>query len=662
MPVSDSREFSPHPQDSGLAVLEMLLRLKGVDSAPYLLRHRAGAGAVGIPEMRRCARALGLAVRTLSAQWELLPSLPLPGIVSLRDGGFLLLGAATEAKAIALAPNASRAVLLTRSEVEAMWDGGVLLVTKPDARSLSSLGRLLARLKPMSLAVRRMITRPRSGAKPEMKRAGASTAGSVIIDFADRARKLGRAIGRQAVDGRSRKSEELEFLPAALEIVESPPSPLGRATALSIAGIFAVTVLWACLGTVDIVATAPGKIVPSGRTKAIQPFETSVVRSIAVKDGQNVKAGDVLIQLDSTMNEAELARFKSDLLSARLETTRLRAVLSGHDDPASAFEPPAGTPATLAEMQRRFLASQVAEQQARIAEVNRQIAQKKAEHATIRASIDKLKAVVTPLQQRVEIREQLYNKELGSKLTYLTELQDLIGLRQEVMVQESRFKETDAAIAALIESRARIVAEHERSLFDELAKAEQKAAAMTQEVVKADQRTSLQTLRAPVNGRVQQLAIHTVGGVVTPAQVLMLVVPAESPLEIEATISNQDIGFVEIGQSAAIKIDTFNFTRYGLLHGTILDVSQDAVVREKPEARTAAQGRRAETGSESQPQELIYVARVSVDRTRMNIEDKSVGLSPGMSVTVEIKTGSRSIISYLLSPLARYKHDSLRER
>ena len=166
-----------------------------------------------------------------------------------------------------------------------------------------------------------------------------------------------------------------------------------------------------------------------------------------------------------------------------------------------------------------------------------------------------------------------------------------------------------------------------------------------------------------VDGVVQQLAVHTIGGVVTPAQALMTIVPLESHLEIEAMVSNRDIGFIEAGEGAAIKVDTFNFTRYGLLHGKVLSISHDAITRDTPQDKTTNKSQGAESSSsEPKGQELIYAARVSLDRTQMQVEDKLVNLSPGMAVTVEIKTGSRRIISYLLSPLLRYKQESLRER
>ena len=455
-----------------------------------------------------------------------------------------------------------------------------------------------------------------------------------------------------------RRDYELAFLPAALEITETPPSPTRRAIGAAIIALFCLALAWASFGTSDIVAIAPGKIVPSGRTKIIQPFEAGVVRAIHVQDGQSVKTGDVLIELDPTMSEAELGHLKSDLVAAQLDVARLRAALAGHANPVEDFHPPEGASTTLIEMQRQFLMSQSAEQNAKLAEIGRQLAQKEAERATIAALTAKLEATIPLMQQRVDVRKGLYEKELGSKLVYLTELGDLVGQQQDLLVQRSRSREADAAVAALAETRAKVEAEYRRTLFDDLAKAEQKSGALAQDVIKAEQRTKLQLLTAPVDGVVQQLAVHTVGGVVTPAQALAVVVPVDSHLEIEAMVSNRDIGFVHAGQEAEIKIDTFSFTRYGLLHGKVLNVSQDAITRDKPQDKSKTEP----ANSETKDQEMDYAARVSLDRTQMQVEDKMVNLSPGMAVTVEIKTGSRRIISYLLSPLLKYKQEILKER
>jgi hemolysin D len=458
-------------------------------------------------------------------------------------------------------------------------------------------------------------------------------------------------------------THELAFLPAALEIVESPPSPTGRAIGATVIALFVAALVWAFLGSVDIVATAPGKIIPSGRTKVIQPFETGVVRAIHVRDGHTVKAGDVLIELDPTMNAAELGHLKSDLIAAELDVARLRAALASDANPLEDFRPPEGASPALIEMTRLFLISQTAEQQAKLAALDQQLAQKEAERAAVAATIGKLEATIPLLGERVDVRKQLYDKQLGSKLTYLTEYQDYVGQQQELLVQKNRYHEAEAAVAALTETRAQTAAEYRRTRFEELTKAEQKAAGLAQDVIKAERRTTLQVLTAPVDGVVQQLAVHTNGGVVTPAQALLVVVPLDSHLEIEAMVSNHDIGFVHVGQQVEIKVDTFSFTRYGLLHGEVLNVSQDAITREKPPDKSNEKSPGAETAtSEPRGLELNYAARVSLDRTQMQVEDKLVNLSPGMAVTAEITTGSRRIISYLLSPLVRYKQEVLRER
>jgi hemolysin D len=460
-----------------------------------------------------------------------------------------------------------------------------------------------------------------------------------------------------------RRDYELSFLPAALEIAERPPSPIGRAIAATTMGIFSLALLWATLGSVDVVASARGKIIPSGGTKLVQPFDTGVVRAIRVHDGQYVKAGESLIELDPTMTSAELDHSKAGLIAAQLEVARLRASLAGHDDdPLADFKPPEGaTPAQIA-MQREFLTSQTAEQGARLAEIDHQISQKEAERATVSARIAKLEATIPVLQQRYDIQKALVDKQLVSKLTYLSEFQELIGQQQDLAIEQSQLKEADAAIAALRKSREQAVAAYRHSLLDGLAKSEQRAAELTQDVIKSERRTKLQALTAPVDGVIQQLAVHTVGGVVTPAQVLAVVVPLDSQLEIEATLSNADVGFVHAGQEAEIKVDTFNFSRYGLLHGRVLSVSRDAIERERGQPGTSGVPSAEGRPPDAQDSDLGYSITVSLEEKGLQVDDRTVELGPGMAITVEVKTGSRRIISYLLSPFAEYRHDVLRER
>ncbi|THD56711.1 MAG: HlyD family type I secretion periplasmic adaptor subunit [Bradyrhizobium sp.] len=462
---------------------------------------------------------------------------------------------------------------------------------------------------------------------------------------------------------RQRREYETAFLPAALEVVETPPSPIGRAVGLTIVLLFCAALAWASLGKVDVVATAPGKIVVNGRTKVIQPAETGVVRAIHVRDGTTVKAGDVLIELDPTISAAELEHVKSDLISAELDIARLRAAIAADINPAADLTPPAGASQRLVEMHRQFLASQKAEHAAKLAEIDRQLAQKDAERETIAATIAKFNATIPLLQERVDVRKYLYDKAIGTKIIYLTEFQDLVGQQHDVLVQQSRLREAEAAAAGLTQAKFKVEAEYRHTLYDNLAKAEQRAGGLAQDVIKGEQKAKQQILTAPVDGVVQQLAVHTIGGIVTPAQTLAALVPLDANLEIEAMVLNRDIGFIVPGQSVAIKIDTFNFTRYGLLDGRVLSISRDAITRDRHEDRANDQSAGAESASsEPRGQELLYAARVNLDRSVMEVEGRPVQLSPGMAVTVEIKTGSRRIISYLLSPLMRYNQEVLRER
>ncbi|MDE5454258.1 HlyD family type I secretion periplasmic adaptor subunit [Bradyrhizobium sp. CSA112] len=462
-----------------------------------------------------------------------------------------------------------------------------------------------------------------------------------------------------------RHRDELEFLPAALEIIETPASPAGRAIAFTIIAFFVAALLWACLGKIDIIATAQGKIVPTGRTKTIQPLEAGTVTAIRVRDGDKVREGDVLLEIDRTISTAERNRVGHELLRARLDVARLAALRAGlATNTAGDFAPPPQAPTYEVLRTRAAMLAQAEQQAAKILSLDQQIAQKAAEADEIAALIDKVEASLPFVAETAEVRQKLLKMEFGNRLAFLDSQLKLSEQRHDLIVQRRRLVETAAAKAALEASREQTRAEYARGVMTDLAEAEQKVAQLGEDIVKAERKMSDQMLRAPVDGTVQQLAIHTVGGVVTPAQQLMAIVPADSKLEAEAMVPNRDIGFVVPGQPAEIKIDTFNFTKYGMLHGEVINVSQDAITREKPADRTGGATQRAALSDTSEPQgqELVYSARVSLDRTQMQIEDKTVSLAPGMAVTVEIKTGQRRVIEYLLSPLLRYRHEAARER
>ena len=461
-----------------------------------------------------------------------------------------------------------------------------------------------------------------------------------------------------------RPDPETEFLPAALEIIETPPSPAGRIIAGTLIASFVIALLWACIGSVDIIATAQGKIVPTGRSKLIQPFETGVVHAIHVQDGQQVKAGDVLIEIDATISEAERDRLQKEYMTAALDAARLKASLSTADDPLTEFTAPEGAPDDQVTLQKSLLGSQVAEVRAKLAGLDRQIAQYEGNLAAVQSTIAKITEALPYLQKRAKARQSLADRQIGSRMDAYSAQQDLVEHQQELKVQQGRLDEATAQVASLREQRDQAEAEYKHKNLDDLTQAAQKASSLHEQFIEASKKFRLQTLTSPVDGTVQQLAVHTEGGVVTPAQTLMVVVPADSHLEIEAMVLNKDIGFVHEGQEVAVKIDTFNYTRYGLLHGRVVSVSQDAITRDKPADKTdnKQQAGSEDDSSEPKGQEMVYSARIALDQTQMQIDDRTVDLGPGMAATAEIKTGSRHIISYLLSPLSRAGHEAMKER
>jgi len=429
-----------------------------------------------------------------------------------------------------------------------------------------------------------------------------------------------------------------EFLPAVLEIQQAPPSPIGRAILWTIMAVFASAVLWANLGWMDIVATAQGKIIPSGYSKVIQPYEAGVIAAIHVQNGQLVKRGDVLIELDPTLNRADHDRASNEYRAAKVEAARLRALIAGR----STFEaPPDGDPQYVL-LQRQLLRDQVAEYQARAASAKHLIDQRKAGLDQTRENISRLESTVPMEAERADAYKRLLDHEAVTKMDFLQAEGQRIDKTQELAGQRKKLMQDQSAFAEAEKNYRVLVSEFQQSKQMELSTIETKVASLVQEVTKAGQRADFQRLTTPIDGVVQQVAVHTVGGVVTPAQELLIVVPQEHPVEVEAQVENKDVGFVKNGQIVEIKVETFPFTLYGTIPGKVVSVSDDAAPIEK-------------VG-------LVYPTRVSIDRSTMQVEGKQVNLSPGMAVTVEIKTGQRRVIEYLLSPLLRSINESLRER
>lgn len=447
---------------------------------------------------------------------------------------------------------------------------------------------------------------------------------------------------------------EIDFLPAALEIQEKPPSPAGRAVIWSIVVFFSIAVLWAFLGSIDIVATAQGKIIPSGRVKIIQPMEIGVVRYIHVEEGQQVKAGDVLLELDPTATQADLGRLDMDLIDARLDDARFKQLIqmaTAQPDDGNRQVPiklqlaPELTqvvnPAAI-NLQQQMLISNWNEHQAQSAALKYTIRSREAELAALQEDVKKRQGTLPLITRRADALKKMADKRLSSEQAWLEIEEERIEQQHELAAIKSRTRQMTASIQEAQQQVQALNAAYHGELLASLSETERRIDQLQQERVKATQRNELQRLVSPVNGVIQQLAIHTIGGVVTPAQELMKIVPESETLEVEAWILNKDIGFIHDGQIAEVKIETFPFTKYGTIDAEVIDVSNDAVNDEQ--------------------KGLVYAGRVRMEDSEIRVGEKLVSLSPGMAVTVEVKTGKRRLIEYIMSPLLRYKQESLGER
>ncbi len=432
---------------------------------------------------------------------------------------------------------------------------------------------------------------------------------------------------------------ELEFLPASLEIEETPPLPLARAMLWSIVLFLFIAIAWACIGKVDIVGVAPGKIVPSGRTKTVQPLENSVVAAIHVSEGQHVDAGDVLIELDPTTPTADKARLGKERVSLeldRLRLTKLLEIIRGGEP-----ETLRGTDLKSVPTTARLL-QQLAEYRAAIAGIDEDRREKGSERDAVDARVTQLKSTLPLITEEAEAHKKLMATGVVPRVKWLAVERERIAIQQELAAQQEQRKVLNASLESLSERRKVTDAQYQSRWMAELTETETKLSSYVEEIAKAERRLALTTLIAPVSGTVQQLVVHTEGGVVTEAQPLMVIVPDDSPIEVEAMVPNKDIGFVHEGQAAIVKIETFNFTKYGYIDGTVSKVSRDAVM--------------------DKDKGLYYLANIALEKTAIAIDGHDVSIEPGMAVTVEVKMGKRRVIEFLLSPLLRYRQESWRER
>ena len=456
---------------------------------------------------------------------------------------------------------------------------------------------------------------------------------------------------RAELTGPRRLADEAAFLPAALSLQDSPSHPAPRRAALAVCALFVFALVWSIVGQIDIVAVAPGRIMVSDNTKILQPLEAGVVKRVAVKDGDVVKAGQLLVELDSTNAAADGASVQEQLAAATSEERRTAALTSAIDrSRAPVLTPQADSgdeaiPANAAAIDARDeaqLQAEWADVGAKLAKLAAEQSHRQAEIVTVQELVKKLEATLPIARQREADFKSLTDQGFMSSHAGQDRTRERIEMESDLATQRARLREAQAALTEANQNRSAYVAETRRSLSERHAQAASKREQLTQERAKTAQRSRLTQLTAPVDGTVQQVAVHTEGGVVTPAQALMVIVPRDAQVSAEVVIDNKDIGFVYAGQMAQIKLETFPFTRYGTVPAIVKSVVADAVNDEKKGA--------------------IFPATLTLSRAVIDVDGKPIRLGPGMNVTAEIKTGKRRVIEYLLSPVQQATSESLRER
>jgi membrane fusion protein, hemolysin D len=454
---------------------------------------------------------------------------------------------------------------------------------------------------------------------------------------------------------------EREFLPATVELIETPLSPTLRLTAWALCGLVAAAVIWASLARIDMVAVADGKVVPLGQVKVVQPLETAMIRAIHVDEGDHVAAGQSLVDLDPTEAHANLEALVYNRTQAELDAEVARALLGR--DPERSFHGPEGADPALVEQNHSQARREIEKHLAIVAGYAAEIAQKDAALESNDAQIERARLTLPLLEEKNKTAKTLYEKGSGTRPPVLESEQQIVEKRADLKIAERNISQIQAERssiqAKLAESQAGYMAES----TDRLTKALTKISQLDQDITKARQKESYRRLVAPVDGTVQGLKIHTSGAVVTAADTLMTIVPDGAGIEIDCLVPNKDIGFVSEGQDVEIKFEAFPFTRYGLVPGRVRKLGRDAAATPNGGPGTAAAGQNPMAGmAGAQPAQLAYPARVTLLRDWILVDGQHEAIRAGMRVSAEIKTGNRRVIEYLLSPVMQAVKEAGRER
>ena len=434
-----------------------------------------------------------------------------------------------------------------------------------------------------------------------------------------------------------KEGKEKEFLPSILEVTEEPPSPVGRFVLWTIVALLVAGAIWAFVGEVDEVAVANGKVIPVGNVKIVQSENKGTIKELDVQEGDYVEEGQTLLVLDTTKTQADVDQLQKQVAYYQLTVSRLQAEIN--DEPF--------LPEVTDDLDPKDVEAQTALYKSRRAKLSAEqeknqsaIDQASAAVAGQQAQLEKYRSLETVAEEKEDRLKELYSQDAISYFQLLEARATRVEYQRNAEASEKGILESQGKLAEARDNLATTETAYRQETMSQLVQAKKQLGAYEEELKKANQTNAESVIVAPTSGRVNQLAVHTVGGVVSEGQGLMMVVPDDAVLEIEAYADNKDIGFIENGQKAEVKVQTFNFQKYGMMTGIVDDISPDAV-----------------TNPEDKEHYGKYRLTLNLDQ-----DDSGIELLPGMNVQAEIQIKKKRIIDFFLDPFRKYKAEALRER
>jgi hemolysin D len=463
-------------------------------------------------------------------------------------------------------------------------------------------------------------------------------------------------------------TETSEFTPALLDIEEAPRAPIKRMVIWGLVALFVAIFGWAWFGKLAVFAEAPGRIQVIGRSKVIEPQRVGTVLKVAAHDGDKVKEGDLLVQLDPTDAQASQTQYASQLADLRGEIARWPVEIArAHAetvDPDTLIDWAASTPAAVRQRENQVLRADLARLAATLADLQaqRQLLQAKADGIT--ADISAAQAELATLMQQIAMIEQLAKDGWNSEARLLETESSRIHAQLQITEMQASLAETRAQIpvveSQMVDAREQLT----KSGEVQLAALERQADVVAEKLAEASQTLAYMTLRSPVAGTVEASTLTTIGQVVKPGQQLMLVVPTNQPIEIQAYVPNSYIGFVTSGQQVNIKVQPYLYVNYGMVPGTITRAAtnEQALLQRNTlqvlslDGAASAQTTAQDTGSLAFP--ITVVPKVDW----MMIDGRKMPLTPGMAVTVDVLAERRQLLDYVISPLIELFWTTAHER